>query len=48
MVISGELISAVPVPSLGLLLGRDVLDGLQGVLDFSAKTLVCKVFGEAP
>ena len=51
LVFSGELIcvwvSAVPVPSLGLLLGRDVLDGLRGVLDFSAKSLVCKVFGEA-
>ena len=35
---------AVPVESLGLLLGR-VLDGLKGVLDFSEKALLCKLFG---
>ena len=34
--------------SLGLLLGRDLLDGLGGVLDFSEKTLSCQVFGSRP
>ncbi|CAE7237175.1 unnamed protein product [Symbiodinium microadriaticum] len=38
-------VSAVPVDSLGLLLGRDVLDGLQGVLDFGRRTLWCRLFG---
>ena len=32
-------VSAVPVSSLGLLIGRDVLDGLGGVLDFGERTL---------
>ena len=51
-VIGGQLVcvwvSTVPVPSLGLLLGRDVLDGLGGVLDFSERTLMCRVLGQAP
>ena len=37
-------ISAVDVPSLGLLLGRDVLDALGGVLDFADRTLLCRAF----
>ena len=51
-VISGHLvgiwISCVPVSSLGLLLGRDLLDGLGGVLDFSQRTLTCKLFANRP
>ena len=51
-VVSGNLVliwvSSGPVSSLGLLLGRDFLDGLGGVLDFGARTLVCKLFGETP
>ena len=39
-------ISTVPVNSLGLLIGRDALDCLQAVLDFSRRTLKCEVFGD--
>ncbi|CAE7402794.1 dnaJ, partial [Symbiodinium sp. KB8] len=39
-------VSAVPVQSLGLLLGRDALDGLGGVLDFGRKSLSCRLFDE--
>ena len=37
-------VSAVPVESLGLLIGRDLLDSFQGVLDFSARTLTFGIF----
>ncbi|CAE7234040.1 pol [Symbiodinium sp. CCMP2456] len=51
-VIAGNLVgiwvSCVPVASLGLLLGRDLLDGLGGVLDFGQKTLRCKLFAGRP
>ncbi|CAE7353498.1 unnamed protein product, partial [Symbiodinium sp. KB8] len=51
-VIAGNLVgiwvSCVPVPSLGLLLGRDLLDGLGGVLDFGRKTLRCNLFAGRP
>ena len=51
-VVAGQLVgiwvSCVPVSSLGLLLGRDLLDGLGGVLDFGQKTLLCKLFAGRP
>ena len=40
-------VSAVPVESLGLLLGRDFLDAMGGVLDFRQKTLTCTAVGSA-
>ncbi|CAE7941477.1 agaA [Symbiodinium necroappetens] len=48
IVVAGEMllvwVSAVPVGSLGLLLGRDFLDAVGGVLDFAERSLVCRVF----
>ncbi|CAE7399786.1 Ank3 [Symbiodinium necroappetens] len=49
IMMAGELvllwISAVPVATLGLLIGRDVLDAVGGILDFSERTLSCRAFG---
>ena len=39
-------VSAVPVESLGLLIGRDALDALQAVPDFASQALQCKLFGD--
>ncbi|OLP82867.1 hypothetical protein AK812_SmicGene36445 [Symbiodinium microadriaticum] len=48
IVVAGEMllvwVSAVPVGSLGLLLGRDFLDAVGDVLDFAERSLVCRVF----
>ena len=46
---AGELVllwvSSVSVATLGLLIGRDVLDAVGGILDFSERTLSCRAFG---
>ena len=41
-------VSSVPVDCLGLLLGREVLDGLGDVLDFGERSLTCKVLAPQP
>ena len=38
----------MPVDSLGLLLGRDFLDGLKAVIHFADRALLCKLFGGHP
>ena len=52
IVISNEIVllwvSSVEVSSLGLLVGRDVLDAVGGVLDFSERTLTGRVFESRP
>ena len=49
IMMAGELVllwvSSVPVATLGLLIGRDVLDAVGGILDFSERTLSCRAFG---
>ena len=49
IVVAGEVVLlwvySVEVPSLGLLIGRDVLDAVgAGLLDFSERTLTCRIF----
>ena len=41
-------VSSVEVPSLGLLIGRDVLDAVGGLLDFANRTLTCRIFEAKP
>ena len=49
IVLGGQLIcinvSVVPVPSLGLLLGRDFLESLGSTLSFAKKTIVFSILG---
>ncbi|CAE7881426.1 agaA, partial [Symbiodinium necroappetens] len=48
MMVADEMVlvwvSSVPVATLGLLLGRDFLDAVAGVLDFAERTLLCRAF----